>query len=301
MVLTQWQALCQCSGHMYTFCLPQHWSIGIFILGSYRFAFKSYGINSNLFDRTKYIRWHRVLWNYCEVVGVIFYVSFIFERFLIPYFRDFGNATDIEPKSLVLSIFGCILPGTIANLCGFYCLLHAWMNASAEMLRFADRLFYRDWWNASSFEVFYRTWNVIVHDWLYTYIYKDMYEIVFKGSKTTATLVVFTISAIFHELILAVSFRFFYPVLFTFFQGAGVLFMFVRIRRDSAIGNIFLWFSLALGNGLLISLYSMEYFARQNCPVDETSGLEYFAPISWRCNGVVMNETWTIKAPWSDE
>lgn len=233
-----------------------------------------------------------------EVIGVIFYVSFIFERFLIPYFRTFGDS-NIEPKSLVLSIFGCVLPGTIANLCGFYCLLHAWMNASAEMLRFADRMFYKDWWNASSFDVYYRTWNVVVHDWLYTYIYKDMYEYVFKESKTASTLVVFTVSAIFHEFILAVSFRFFYPVLFTMFQGAGLLLMFIRIRKQSALGNIFMWFSIALGNGLLISLYCMEYFARQNCPVDTNSNWEYFVPVSWRCNGLYTNGNWKLKTLWS--
>ncbi len=29
-------------------------------------------------------------------------------------------------------------------------------------------------WNAKSFATYYRTWNVVVHDWLYTYIYMEM-------------------------------------------------------------------------------------------------------------------------------
>ena len=190
------------------------------------------------------------------------------------------------------------MPGTIAYLCGFYCLLHAWMNASAEMLRFADRMFYKDWWNASSFDVYYRTWNVVVHDWLYTYIYKDMYEIVCKDSKTASAIVVFTISAIFHEFILAFAFRFFYPVLFTMFQSAGCLLMFVRSKKQSSLGNIFLWMSIAIGNGLLLSLYCMEYFARKNCPVDKNSISEYFVPVSWRCHGLASNSSY--KSFWSD-
>lgn len=74
------------------------------------------------------------------------------------------------------------------------------------MLRFADRMFYKvtifchcqpqkpltflpfcfvpsilivvifflqDWWNSTSFANYYRTWNVVVHDWLYYYMYLD--------------------------------------------------------------------------------------------------------------------------------
>lgn len=83
-----------------------------------------------------------MVWNLVEVIGVIFYTHFIFVRFLVPVFRQFGQKP-MTPKVLVLSVFGCMLPGTLALLCGFYCLLHSWMNAFAEMLQFADRLFYK--------------------------------------------------------------------------------------------------------------------------------------------------------------
>lgn len=38
-------------------------------------------------------------------------------------------------------------------------------------------LFYwtlQDWWNSTSFANYYRTWNVVVHDWLYYYVYRDL-------------------------------------------------------------------------------------------------------------------------------
>lgn len=235
--------------------------------------------------RTHRIRWSCVAWNIIEVAGVIFYVSFIFERFLYPYYQSFGDpAGSMTLQTLVVAMFGSVLPGTLANLCGFYCLLHAWMNGWAELMRFGDRQFYMDWWNASSYDVYYRTWNIVVHDWLYTYVYKDVYEHVTNGSKAKATLAVFVLSAVFHEFILAVSFGFFYPVLLVMFLGAGMLLSFVRMNKSSAAGNVFFWFSMALGNGLLISLYCMEFFARQNCPVERTVWTEYFVPVSWRCN-----------------
>lgn len=48
----------------------------------------------------------------------------------------------MEAGQVVRGMFACVLPGMISFLCGFYCVLHAWLNAFAEMLTFADRLFY---------------------------------------------------------------------------------------------------------------------------------------------------------------
>ncbi|CAF4515426.1 unnamed protein product, partial [Rotaria magnacalcarata] len=44
----------------------------------------------------------------------------------------------------------------------FYGFLHCWLNAFAEMLRFADREFYSDWWTATSWSSYYRTWNIVI-------------------------------------------------------------------------------------------------------------------------------------------
>lgn len=148
-------------------------------------------------------------------------------------------------KALVLAVFGCMLPGTLVLLCGFFCLLHSWLNAFAEMLRFADRMFYQvglpynicyeaekinylffffvfqDWWNSSTYATYYRTWNVVVHDWLYTYVYKDIYELCGRRNRVIPMLIVFFISSIFHEYIITFTFRSFYPILLLMFGGFG--------------------------------------------------------------------------------
>uniref|UniRef100_A0A8D8FQV3 O-acyltransferase n=1 Tax=Culex pipiens TaxID=7175 RepID=A0A8D8FQV3_CULPI len=249
------------------------------------------------YPRTKRIRWSIVFRHVLEVIGVIFYISFIFERFLTPLFDRFGHA-EISSGKFVLSLFGSVMPGSLSFLCGFYCLLHAWMNASSELLRFADRLFYRDWWNASSFAEYIRSWNVVVHDWLYTYIYKDAVEHVFKDCRFLATVLVFTVSAIFHEVILAFAFRFFFPVMFVQFEFMGLLLMFVTRNMSKDVGNILLWLMLCIGNGIQLSLYNMEYYARRNCPVSGESLVDYLIPVSWSCNGISHNPNWTISAPW---
>ncbi|XP_058831429.1 sterol O-acyltransferase 1 [Topomyia yanbarensis] len=250
------------------------------------------------YPRTKRIRWSIVFRHALEVLGVIFYISFIFERFLTPLFNRFGDA-QITAGNFVLTLFGSIMPGSLSFLCGFYCLLHAWMNAAAELLRFADRMFYRDWWNASSFPEYMRSWNVVVHDWLYTYIYKDSVEYLFKNCRSLGTVLVFTISAMFHEVILGFAFRFFYPVMFVQFEFMGLLLMFITRNLSKDAGNILLWLMLCIGNGIHLSLYNMEYYARRNCPISGGSIVDYMVPVSWSCNGISHNPNWTITAPWN--
>jgi sterol O-acyltransferase len=169
------------------------------------------------------------------------------------------------------------------------------MNGFAELLRFSDRLFYLDWWNAHNFSVYYRTWNSIVHDWLYLYVYKDLFEHVFKGNRRVCQFLVFSISAIFHEYILGFTFRFFYPVLFVEFQGVGVILFFLMKKDMKTIGNCFMWMGIAVGMGLLLSLYHMEFYARENCSYDKENLINYFVPISWSCNGLKFSKNWKIQ------
>ncbi|KAK3101468.1 hypothetical protein FSP39_003824 [Pinctada imbricata] len=221
------------------------------------------------YPRTKTINWNYVVSNFAQVLGCLFYTYYIFERFCVPVFHNF-NQEHVAPKQLLVSAFGSMLPGTLVLFLGFFGVLHSWFNAFAEMLRFADRQFYKDWWNSTSFSMYYRTWNVVVHDWLYSYIYKDFMKLLGPKNKAGAMALVFLISAVFHEYVLIVSFDFFYPVLFVMFMGAGFGFIFIK-DDGSRPWNVFLWVSLFIGNGLLMCLYSMEWYARKRCPVTTVS------------------------------
>ena len=44
------------------------------------------------------------------------------------------------------------------------------LNIVAELLRFADRNFYQDWWNAQDVGTFWRLWNMPVHKWAVRYV-----------------------------------------------------------------------------------------------------------------------------------
>jgi len=56
-----------------------------------------------------------------------------------------------------------ILPVTLFLMLLFYMVFECVCNMFAEVSLFADRYFYRDWWNSTTFEEFNRLWNQPVH------------------------------------------------------------------------------------------------------------------------------------------
>jgi len=94
------------------------------------------------------------------------------------------------------------LPNTYVWLCMFYSLFHLWLNILAELLRFGDREFYKDWWNASTVGEYWRLWNMPVHKWLLRHVYFPSIRL--GCSKMVSMVLVFVVSAFFHELLLGV-------------------------------------------------------------------------------------------------
>ncbi len=101
----------------------------------------------------------------------------------------------------------------------FYGFLHSWHNAFAELLRFADRKFYSRWWESVKIGDYYRDWNIIVQDWLYSYVYMPI--MINTKSKHLAAYSVLFVSALFHEYIIGLSMGFLFPILFGQFAFIG--------------------------------------------------------------------------------
>uniref|UniRef100_A0A1A8SEN6 O-acyltransferase n=1 Tax=Nothobranchius rachovii TaxID=451742 RepID=A0A1A8SEN6_9TELE len=255
------------------------------------FLFAPTLIYRDKYPRNPAIRWSYVAAKLLQVLGCLFYTYYVFVRLCIPQFRS-NSLQLFDLRAMVLCVFNSILPGVLVLLLGFFAFLHCWLNAFAEMLRFADRMFYKDWWNSTSYANYYRTWNVVVHDWLFYYVYRDFLWMSQKHFRTVALLCVFTLSAVVHEYILAVCFGFFYPVLFCLFMCFGLMFNFiVHDQRKGPIWNIFMWTSIFLGQGVIICLYSQEWYARHYCPQKESSFLDFLKPRSWSCQRPLMTDS----------
>lgn len=62
----------------------------------------------------------------------------------------------------------------------------------------ADGACVQDWWNATTIEGYWRSWNMPVHRWMVRHIY---FPIIRAGlSRGVAMTVVFFLSAVFHEV-----------------------------------------------------------------------------------------------------
>ncbi|XP_018411699.1 PREDICTED: sterol O-acyltransferase 2 [Nanorana parkeri] len=236
------------------------------------------------YPRTPYIRWKYVFKYFLQFLGCIFFVYYVVVTLCTPVFTNMSKLP-FSTKTLVLSVFHATLPGILILLLSFFGLLHCWLNTFAEILRFADRMFYKDWWNSTSFSNYYRTWNVVIHDWLFYYVYQDLLWLLNQKFRSGAMLAVFLISAAVHEYALTMALGYFYPVMFCLFAILGVLFNFaINDKRTNPMYNIIVWTFLIIGQGIQVCLYSQEWYARIHCPVTEKTFWGLVTPRSWYCN-----------------
>ncbi|XP_069826291.1 sterol O-acyltransferase 2 isoform X2 [Dendropsophus ebraccatus] len=235
------------------------------------------------YPRTLYIRWKYVAKNFAQFLGCLFFLYFTLVTLCIPAFKNMSNQP-FSTKTLVVSIFHATLPGTFMLLLCFFAYLHCWLNAFAEMLRFGDRMFYKDWWNSTSFSNYYRTWNVVVHDWLFYYLYQDLLWLLKNRGRAGVMLTVFLFSACVHEYVLTLSLGYFYPVMFCLFAIFGVIFNFtMNDKWTSPVWNVMVWTFLFIGQGIQICLYCQEWYAQIHCPLTEKTFWGLVTPRSWSC------------------
>eukprot|EP01083_Nonionella_stella_P028344 78061_1 len=154
-----------------------------------------------------------------------------------------------------------VVPVLLIWLILFYFIWEVLLNFTAEILRFADRQFYLDWWNSTTFEEFARKWNRPVHAFLLRHIYMELVQ-KWKASKTTAILMTFLFSAALHELVLTMTCRVFHPFLFTMMVAEIVLVFASHILKRSTFGNFFFWFGMLFGIPLVATQYGREYMKR---------------------------------------
>ena len=128
----------------------------------------------------------------------------------------------------------------------------------AEIMRFGDRQFYSDWWNAESVEDFWKTWNIPVHTWAVRHLYKPLLS---KGfSQLQAAFIVFFVSAFFHEYLVSVPLK-----MFGYWAFMGMLFQipfakFVHTFLSGTSANIAVWISLIIGQPLCILACYHDYY-----------------------------------------
>lgn len=143
-------------------------------------------------------------------------------------------------------------------------------------------LLFQDYWNSLNFGDMLSKWNVIVHDWLYKYIYKEMYEKIVPGKRLLSIITVFFISGIIHEYVLFHVCRFYHP---TYLFLYSIMCCFTLLKRYFN-SNIIFWIQLCLCQSILFSMHVIEYHARFNCAPYSNYYADLFLPRSWDCQRV---------------
>ncbi|KAL9249919.1 Diacylglycerol O-acyltransferase 1-like protein [Drosera capensis] len=123
------------------------------------------------------------------------FMGFIIEQYINPIGKNSKHPLKGDLLYAMERVLKLSVPNLYVWLCMFYFFFHLWLNILAELLRFGDREFYKDWWNA-------RTFEEPVHIWMVRHVY---FPCLRNGiPKGLAILIAFLLSAIFHELCIAV-------------------------------------------------------------------------------------------------
>lgn len=233
------------------------------------------------FPRTTRIRKRFVIKRCIEVVVLVNLMLGLFQQWMIPSVRNslvpfskmelvkvierllklaVSNNRTLAHNILIYLSTVKQIPNHFTWLCFFYLSFHSFLNLVGELLHFADRNFYCDWWNSNNIDTFWRTWNMPVHRWCVRHLYIPIVDMGY--SKTIASLIVFMFSAFFHEYLVSVPLKMFKIWAFTGMMGQMPLSYISRameVRWGPRWGNIVVWASIILGQPLCIMMYYHDY------------------------------------------
>ncbi|KAG7254188.1 hypothetical protein CRUP_030431 [Coryphaenoides rupestris] len=130
------------------------------------------------------------------------------QQWMIPIIQSsMKPLEDMDLSRMMERLLRLAVPNHLLWLIFFYWFFHSSLNFSAELLRFGDRQFYKDWWNAQTVTYFWQNWNIPVHKWCLRHFYKPLLRAGF--SKMASQSAVFFLSAFFHEYLVSVPLRMF--------------------------------------------------------------------------------------------
>ena len=214
------------------------------------------------FPRLPKIRWQNAFWILVRIFLVSGLILFSVEQYIKPTLANSIVPLDeMDILEIVERVLKLSIPNTWVWLLIFYSFFHLWLNLLAELTGFADRSFYRDWWNARTIDVYWRNWNLPVHNWMVRHVFHPLLR---AGMPKVAVMaIVFLLSAVLHEVIISVSFR---HVSFHAFFGMVLQFPLIEItkffdkRFDNAfVGNAIFWLMFCVvGQPLGVLMYYYE-------------------------------------------
>ncbi|KAJ5888733.1 hypothetical protein N7495_008774 [Penicillium taxi] len=221
-----------------------------------------------VYPRTASIRWSFVAKRLAEFVSLTMVIWLLSAQYATPVLlNSIEKIAVMDIASILERVMKLSTISLIIWLAGFFALFQALLNALAEVMRFGDREFYTDWWNSSSLGAYWRSWNRPVYLFMKRHVYSPL---VGRGwSPLAASWMVFTLSAILHEMLVGIPTHNFIGVAFF-----GMMFQMPLIALTTPlermsdplgkiVGNCIFWVSFCLvGQPLGALLYFFAWQAK---------------------------------------
>lgn len=201
---------------------------------------------------------HRAL----EMAGTFVLIWFLSGQYAIPILQTaLAHYRDGDIIGVTENVFRLSTVSIVIWLLGFFFIFQSYLNFLAEALRFGDRNFYQDWWNAGSVATYWRLWNKPVTNYFRRHIYVPMLQ---RGySAPVASTIVFFVSAVLHEVMVGIPTKNVIGVAFMCMLSQVPLSLMTapleKMRGPgTTIGNCLFWLSFFLGQPVAVLMY---YFA----------------------------------------
>lgn len=157
------------------------------------------------------------------------------------------------------------MPVTVFWIMGHVATFHSALNILAELLRFADREFYLDWWNCRNMGEFWRRWNLPVHNLFIRHVARPFIKRGFTREATNHF--VFILSAFAHEYIVSLSLG---ELRFIAWVSFSLQYVYIPLElrfinwlklQNSNFGNYIFWINMCvLGHPIVLVLYYLAYY-----------------------------------------
>lgn len=204
------------------------------------------------FPRTDRIRWGYVAEKFIAITLAMALFYLIVSDHVMPQLEDAGL------ENPVIVIINLLLPFLGCYLMIWFIIFECICNGLAEVTYLADRDFYGDWWNSTTFDEFARKWNKPVHEFLLRHVYFETLE-TYKLTRRTATILTFMVSAALHECVFAIIFRTVKLYFFVLQMMQVVVIIYGRGLKNTRAGNYIFWLGMILGIPLQAVIYCREY------------------------------------------
>jgi len=215
------------------------------------------------YPRQERINWWYVGEKLAATFGVLAIMQVISQAFIYPpvaktvAMKAAGMPIEERWREFPFIVSDMLFPLLIEQLLTWYLIWECILNVLAELTCFADRGFYGDWWNSVTWDQYARDWNRPVHTFLLRHVYHSSIS-TFHLSKHAATFVTFLLSALVHEMCMAIMFKKVRGYLFSaqLLQMPLVIFSRSKLLKGRVVlGNTVFWLGLFIGPSFLTSLY----------------------------------------------